>query len=289
MKLIEFDPEARIYCTIAAAIIGAGALGAGASIWGADKAANAQQQSSQASIANTRQTTDAILGQNREIYDANRNLLSPFINAGVGGIGQLQDWISPTGGSTGSNALSSLIKLVTPGADMSATLAQTPGFQFAQGQGTRQALNALAARGLGGSPGAIAKGVSNYNSGLASQTRDSLVQNLLSTFGAGTNALSGLVNTGVNAGGLVTGAGNSLMGANTGAMTAGMNSVNSAITGAGNAQAAGYNAMGSAAGGLGNSLATASLINSLTGSGTNNSVYGNPNNTNGVFGLGEYS
>lgn len=249
MKLIEFIPEERLFCSIAAAVLGAGALSAGASIWGANKASNAQSAAADKSIANQQQ-----------VYASNKNMLEPFINAGQGGISQLQNWLSTSGGN---NPLSSLLKLVTPGADMSATLEQTPGFQFSKNQGTRAALNALAARGLGGSPGAIAKGVGSYVSGLAGNTWDSVVKNLLSTFQSGGNALQGLVNTGVNAGGALAGVGSHTA-----------DSISGAMTGAGNAQAAGYNAMGSALGGFGNSLTTASLLQSLTNGGGGGGIYG---------------
>lgn len=250
-------------CSIAAAVLGAGALSAGAGIWGANKAAGAQTDAAGKSIANQ-----------QEMYASNKNLLSPFVNAGASGIPGLQDWLSTSGGSTGSNPLSQLIKLTTPGADMSATLAQTPGYQFSAGQGTRAALNSLAARGLGGSPGAIAKGVGGYVSGLAGNTWDSVVKNLLSTFQSGGNALQGLVNTGVNAGGALAG-----VGTNT------ANQISGALTGAGNAQAAGYNATGSAVSGLGNSLTTAALLQQLQGGGGGGGIYGNPAfGGNGVWG-----
>lgn len=257
MKWLDFDPEQRLYCTIAAAVLGAGALSAGASVWGSSNAADAQTSAAQASIANQQQ-----------MYGQNKDILSPFINAGTGGIPGLQDWLSTSGGSTGSNALSTLLKLVTPGADQSATLAQTPGYQFAQSQGDRAAMNALAARGLGGSPGAIAKGVSTFNSGLASQTYNSTVQNLLNTFQTGGNALQGLVNTGVQAGGALAGVGTSTA-----------NQISSSLTGAGNAQAASSNAIGSAVGGLGSSATTAALLQQLTGGTGGGSVYGNNTGT----------
>lgn len=249
----DFTRDKLSGCSLAAAVLGGSALGAGASIWGANKAAGAQTDAAAAAIAN----------QNK-MYDSNKGILSPFINAGAGGIDQLKDWLSTSGGAGGSNALSSLLKLVMPGSDQSATLQQTPGYQFAQGQGTRGALNALAARGLGGSPGAIAKGVSTFNSGLASQTWDSVVKNLLNTFQTGGNALQGLVNTGVTAGGALAG-----VGTNT------ANSITGSITGAGNAQAAGANATGAAIGGIGNATTTAALLQQLgLGEGGGGGIYG---------------
>lgn len=250
MKWLDFDPEQRLYCSIAAAVLGAGALSAGAGIWSSGRAVDAQTAAGDKSIA-----------AQQQMYGQNKNLLSPFITAGQGGIPQLQDWLSTSGGSSGNNPLSQLIKLTTPGADMSATLEQTPGYQFNKSQGTRAALNALAARGLGGSPGAIAKGVGGYVSGLAGNTWDSVVKNLLSTFQSGGNALQGLVNTGVTAGGALAG-----VGTNT------ANQISGALTGQGNAQAAGANATGSAISGLGNSMTTAALLQQLQG-GSGGGIY----------------
>lgn len=254
MKWIEFDPEQRMYCNIAAAVLGAGVASAGASIWGANKASDAQTTMGNAAITNQ-----------KDMYNTNKGVLQPFINAGQGGISQLQDWLNPAGGSGGSNPLSSLLKLTTPGADMSSTLEQTPGYQFSAGQGTRAALNALAARGLGGSPGAIAKGVGGYVTGLAGNTWDSVVKNLLSTFQTGGNALQGLVNTGGNAGAALAG-----VGTNT------ANSITGSLTGIGNAQAAGANATGTAIGTGANSMTTAALLQQLTGGSGGGGVYGNP-------------
>lgn len=239
-------------CFLAAAVLGAGALSAGAGIWGANKAAGAQTDAANASIANQQQ-----------MYAKNSNNLSPFISAGAGGIGNLQNWLDPSGGSSGGNALSSLLKLVTPGADQSATLAQTPGYQFSVNQGTRGALNALAARGLGGSPGAIAKGVGGFVAGTASQNYNNIVSQLLNTFAAGAGADQNLVNSGITAGSSLAG-----VGTNT------ANAISGSLTGAGNAQAAAANATGSAIGGLGNSATTAALLQQLTGGG-GGGVYGN--------------
>ncbi len=250
----DFDPEDRLYCSIAAAVLGAGALSAGASIFGASKAADAQTSAAQASIANQ-----------QAMYQSNKGILSPFINAGAGGIQNLQNWTDPT--ST-TNPLSSLLRLTTPGADQSAALQQTPGYQFSAQQGTRAALNALAARGLGGSPGAIAKGVGGYVSGLASNTWQNVVNALMGVQGQETGALQGLVNTGTTAGSALAG-----VGVNTG------NQISGSLTGAGNAQAASYNAIGGAVGNAANSIPSAYLLNQLT-SNNGNPAYGG----NGIYG-----
>ncbi len=250
----------NLFCEVAAAVLGAGALSAGASIFGASKAANAQQQAAQASIA-----------AQQQMYERNRNTLSPFINAGTGGLENLKNWITPGGG----NPLETLIRLVTPGANMTETLRSMPGYQFQENQGTRAIMNRLAARGLGGSAGAVARGVGQYVTGLADTTWGNMVDKTRGVFETGTNALQGLVNTGLSAGNALAG-----VGTNT------ANAISGALTGAGNAAAAGYNAIGSAAGGLGNNLLMASLLSGGGGfgGGGGGSIYGNT----GMIPVGNY-
>jgi hypothetical protein len=283
----EFDPSERLYCDIAVGILGAGALGAGATIFGASKAADAQTQAAQASIANQQQ-----------MYAQNRGELQPFISAGQGGIqnlqdwlnpngnntfSQLQNWVNPSGGAGGNNPLSQLMRLTTPGADMSAALAQTPGYQFALGQGLRASNNQLAARGLGGSGGAVAKGADQFATGLAGNTWQSVVQALQNTFNSGTTALQGtfgtgagalqnLVNSGVTAGSSLAG-----VGTNT------ANAISGSQIGAGSAQAAGYNAIGTgiSQNAYPSGIALAQLLGGNQGG---NPTYGGGNIFTGVYG-----
>lgn len=249
----DFDPGERLYCSIAAAVLGAGVVGAAATGYAANKAADAQKEMGYAAIDNT-----------RDMWNQNKNLLMPFITGGTDALGKLTDWTDPT---SGSNPLASLIKLTTPGADMNEVLAQTPGYQFSQKQGQRAVQNALAARGLGGSAGAVAKGVADYTQGLAGNTWNSVVQNLLQTFGTGTNALQGIVSTGANAGSSLASQG-----------TAASSQINNALTGIGNASAAGTNAIGSAVAGAANTVPTAMLMQQLMGQGGAGSgtSYNNP-------------
>lgn len=269
----DYGDYSRAYCEIAAAILGAGALGAGASIWGANKAADAQTGAANASIANQRETRTL-----------NQNLLQPFIGAGQGAIGGLQDWLNPTsntgglvglkdwlnpsGGASGSNPLSALLKLTTPGANMTEALTQTPGYQFTEDKGLRAVNNALAARGLGGAPGAVSKGAGDYVTGLASNTWQSVVnslQNLFSggagamqnLFSGGANALQNLIGTGANAAGNVAG-GNISTG----------NQISNSLIGAGNAQGGAATSIGNAIGQFGNSASTAAILQKLLGGGS---------------------
>lgn len=249
----DFNPG----CTIAAAVLGAGALGAGASIWSANKASDAQTSAANASIANQQQTRTL-----------NQNMLQPFINAGQGGITGLQDWLNPNS----NNPLSALIKLTTPGASMTDTLTQTPGYQFAEDKGLRAVNNALAARGLGGSPGAVAKGAADYTTGLASGTWQNVVNSLQNLFSSGAGAWQNLVGTGVQAGGAVAGSN-----------TAAGNNISNALIGAGNAQGGAAMATGNAIGQFGNSASTAAILQQLLGGGAGaggGPAYGG----NGIYG-----
>ena len=97
---------------IATAIGGSAVLGAGASIFGAEKQSQAAQQASQAQVQLGQQS----LAQQLGLFNTAKGSLQPFIDAGSG-------------------ALPTLMKLLTPGADMSAVLSQIPGFKFAQHRG----------------------------------------------------------------------------------------------------------------------------------------------------------
>ena len=245
----EYDYRDRAYCSIAAALIGGSIVGAGASIWGANKAADAQKSAANASISNQQQ-----------MFGQVKDTLQPFITGGTNALSKLTSWTDPT---AGNNPLATLIKLVTPGADQSSTLAQTPGYQFTKDQATRSIQNALAGRGLGGSVGAITKNVGDYSAGLASTTFNSAIDNLLKIFTGEGNALQNIVSTGANAGGnLATSAGSTASG------------ISNAIIGSGNAQAAASNATGSAISNAANSIPTAYLLSQLTGGNNGGSIYG---------------
>ena len=141
-----------------------------------------------------------------------------------------------------------------PGADMSATLAQTPGYEFENMQGLKSVNNTLAARGLGGSGGAVARGAANFTTGLAQSTWQSVVQNLLSTYGAGLGAAQGAFGSGADAlQKLVNGGANAAARLATNATTVG-GQIGSNLVGAGKAQAGADMAIGTS---IGNAASTA--------------------------------
>ncbi len=243
MRVFEYEPfSPRSRCSIAAAVLGAGALGAGASIYGANKAASAQTSAGNASIA-------AI----RDMFNQVKTSAQPYIDAGTGALPNLQGL---TDTQNPNSPLSALLRLVTPGTDQTKTLEATPGFQFSNTYGQKAVGNALAARGLAGPGGALARGGADYAEGLAGTQYSNIVQALLSSLTGGGNLLQGVVNSGTNALGSLTGA----------AGTAGTGTA-SALTGIGNAQGGAATATGNAIGGFGNSISTAAILQKLLGGG----------------------
>jgi hypothetical protein len=136
---------------IAAAILGGSALSAGAGIFGSLQASQAQQQGIQQAI------------------QAYQSMTAPFRKAGT-------------------EAISPLMKLLTPGPDMTGTLSQLPGLQFMTDWATRTAQNAGSKMGQGGN---VLKGIADYASGLAQSNWQSLVNPLLSVAQLGSQAASG--------------------------------------------------------------------------------------------------
>lgn len=242
----EFDPSERYFCSIAAAILGGGALSAGATIFGANKAAGAQTAASQAAI-----------GAQKDMFNTSKNELQPFIDAGSSGISGIQDWLN----TNGDNPLAALLKLTMPGSNQTETLSQTPGYQFTEDKGLRAVNNALAARGLGGSGGAVAKGAADYTTGLASGTWQNVVNSLQNLFTSGAGAKQNLVNTGAGSAGTLTGAATS-----TGQQ------IGSNLVGIGNAQAGAATATGNALAGLGGNVSTAAILQQLLGNSSGGSA-----------------
>ncbi len=212
---------------VATAVIGAGALGALATGYAANKASSAQQNA-----ANTAQQT--ALG----MYNTTRGDLAPFRAIGEQASGQLS---------------SRLGELTSPIIMDQAALEQTPGYQFTRTQGLKATQNAAAARGLGAS-GAALKGAANFATGLADQTYKTQfdIANINQTNAY--NRLAGLVNTGVTAG---TQGG--ALGANAANTAAG------AQLGAGNAQAAAANQTAAGINNLTNNVSGYAMYKGLYG------------------------
>lgn len=239
----RYEMDAHL-CNVGVAIIGAGALGAGASIYGANRAANAQTSAANAAIS-----------AQQGMFATAENKAQPFVDAGQGTIEQLKEWLNS---NNTSSPLNTLQRLTTPGPDQTAALEQTPGFQFANQYGQKAVRNSLAARGLAGPGGALARGGSDYAENLAQGTFGTVTSALQNLFSSGANSLQNLVSTGANSAGTLGGQ----------AIQSGQQIGNN-LVGIGNAQAGAATATAGALGGFGNSLTTAALLSKLTGGGGN--------------------
>ncbi len=200
------------------ASIGAGVLGAGASIFG-----SMQQKAS----------TDKATQVQQGIFDQTQANLAPFRAAGADAAGQLTARLP---------ALTAPIKLDQ------AFLESTPGYAFAKRQGLKSTQSGAAARGLGAS-GAAVKGAAKFATGLADQTygnqfdreiaqRDAAYNKLIGTAQLGAGAANTGAQTGVATGNNI--GSNTIAGGT--ALAAGANGAANSISNAANTLG-GYNYM----------------------------------------------
>lgn len=150
---------------VAAAIVGAAAIGGATSIISGNKAAKAQQQANNAAIA-----------EQRRQYEQDRADYAPWRSAGEGALGRL------TGAMAGNQD----------------QFKASPGYDFRLSQGVQAAERSAAARGLLGS-GATMKAVQRYGEGLASSEYNNWFNQNLGLAGLGQNAVNNTVNAGQNA------------------------------------------------------------------------------------------
>lgn len=226
---------------VATAVIGAGVLGAEATIYGANTAANAQTNASNAAIANS-----------KSMYDTTRGDLSGY---------------RAIGDQASTSLSGKLSDLTTPISVNPQDFLNSDMYKFLQTQGERAVTNSSAARGLGTS-GAALKGAAAFESGLNTQQYQQNFNNQNTNQTNAYTRLKGLVDTGENAA------------AQTGVLgNASVSQQNSAITGAGNAQAAAANATGGAISNLASNTGGFALAKGLYGSSGSAGpiTYGGPN------------
>lgn len=215
---------------IETAILGSAAIGAGAQIFGSSKAAKSQE-------AMARQAMDFQM----QMADRQRNDLMPYMNAGQGALGQLQQ---------NMGYYTSPIQMLDQQG-----LEQLPGYAFTRDQGLKALQASAAAKGLGNSGTAI-KGAERFATGLADQTYagqfDRYFKLEQSNRQDPFNRLMQMVNTGQNA---AAGVGN------TGMQAAQM--IGNNLTGIGNAQGAAAMAQGNAIAGGANSIMNYAMMNQM--------------------------
>lgn len=172
---------------VAAVAIGAAAVGAAGSAVAGSEAAGATKSASNAAIT-----------QQQQALQQQSQLSQPYRDLGQSAIPQLQTLlgIGPPGQS-GQAAIDAQM----------AAVSNTPGYQFAQQQGTQNTVNAASAQGMSLS-GNTLEGLSKFNQGLASETYQQDVQDLQSTVGMGQAAAAGQAS---NVGAAASNIGNTLI------------------------------------------------------------------------------
>ncbi len=255
-----------------ASLIGSGISGIG-SIFGAGKSANAATQAAQIQ-ANAAEQASAL---QYAMYNQTAARLEPWTVAGQSALTPLQNL---TGAYAGANPMESALGAI-PGTwgmqtefnpTMSA-LQQTPGYQFTLQQGEQATTNQYAAQGLGGSitgrtaspSGPLGAGLTQYASGLASQTFNQQYQNWLAgqnfqqaahlqTY----NMLAGLSGSGQNAAANTGSFGSAAAQAASGYLTSGAAASAAGVVGSANALNAG---LSGATNSISSGLLTYALLN----------------------------
>lgn len=224
--------EDKIYCNsfVAVAIGGSALIGAGATIYGASKAADAQTAAANQANATVQQQ-----------YAQTRTDLQPFRDIGTSSATELQ---------------SRLPFLTSPITMDQATLEKTPGYQFNKTQGLKAVQNSAAARGLGVS-GAALKGAATFATGLADNTYQNQFNNENINRTNAYDRLKSLIDTGENAA------------AQTGVLgSKAATTISGNTVGAGNANAAASNATGGAFSTAANNIGGYAAYKGLYGGGS---------------------
>lgn len=169
---------------IGAAILGGAVVGAGASIFGASKQSSAAKS---AASTSAKASSEAIQFQ-REQYEQTREDLSPWRQAGVRAIQQIEDY-----GDFDFN--------FNPDED--------PSYQFRKEEGINALDSSAASRGLLLS-GPQQRAVSRYGSNIASQEYGNSFNRALSTYNTNLNRLQTVAGVGQNATNQVTAGGQNM-------------------------------------------------------------------------------
>ena len=218
---------------IATAIAGSAIIGAGASLFGSSKAADAQQAAAAQSAAAQREAADKSIAAQREMFDIGRTDLAPSREGGVAAQNQLLA-LQGIGGDTTSPEYGKYAK------DFSmADFTTSPGYQFSLDQGLRAIKARDASQGRTFS-GANDKGILDYVTGKASGEYQNAFNNYMTSRNARLGSLQNLY-----VGGQASAAGSAAqaqaLGTNLGNTYTGLGQgIAQADVAAGNAQASGY-------------------------------------------------
>lgn len=227
----------RYLCSVAAAIIGSAVVGGVAASSAASKQSKAANKATEAQSAAAADSNKL----QKQMYDQNRKDATPWRNAGVASLNQLNTLMKPGGNLNRSFTM----------ADYQAD----PGYQFRLDEGNRGVERSAAARG-GQLSGATMKALQKYGQGMASDEYGNAYNRFNNDKTTQFNRLSGIAGTGQQASNQIGQYGSNYANqvGNTNINTA--NQIGSNMIGAGNARAGSY-------------MATANSINGAIGTGVN--------------------
>lgn len=187
---------------VAAAVIGAAAIGAVATTAASSSAASATTNATNASIAAQESAQQRQAGLN-----------APYAAIGTGSPG-----IAGQPGTSGAiQQYQNLLGLGPQGtAGIEASLAATPGYQFAKNQGMQATLNAATLTNPGGVSGNTLQALDRFSTGLADSTYQQALGNAQNAVTIGQNAAagtgSGILQTGANVGNALINQGSTIAG-----------------------------------------------------------------------------
>lgn len=237
----EFIDPCLCNAWVATAVIGSAVIGAGATAWGASKAADAQKDAAAQSA-----------GISREMYGQTREDLSPYRDIGKDASGRM------------TARLSELTEPISVNPD---DFLGSDYYKFLEKEGNRAVTNSAAARGLASS-GAALKGAAAFAKGLNSQEWKSNFEMQRTNKSDAYTRLKALIDTGANA---AAGTGT--------AGTASATQQGNAAIGAGNAGAAAANATGGAFSSAANNIGGYAMYRGMYGNPAGSSggiTYGGP-------------
>lgn len=194
---------------VAVAVAGAAVVGAGATMYASSQSAKATQNATNASIA-----------AQESAQQRQADLNAPYAAIGTGTPGTPSNAGPGTGtpGTTGAIAQYQNLLGLGPGgtAGIEASLAATPGYQFAKSEGLNATKNAATLTNPGGISGNTLEALDKFSTGLADTTYQEAVGNAQNAVTIGQNAAagtgSGILQTGANVGSALINQGNTIAG-----------------------------------------------------------------------------
>lgn len=216
------------------AILGAGALGAGAGVYGSSRAAKTQANAARDAANAQVEAADRAAKAQREMFERQVELQAPFREAGLTAQNRLMTLLGLEGGQAGAPDFGRYSR------DFSmADFEADPGYGFRMSEGMKAIERSAAARG-GLLSGSTLKGVQRFGQDLASSEYGNAYNRFYQMRNAQLNPLQSLTGAGQTGTNVLTNAAGDVGRGVAGAYTAAGNAQATGYTGAGQARASGY-------------------------------------------------